>query len=44
MRNIKLILEEIHTQSNKDNCQSWNSIALNAMEQALKEQKEEIIE
>lgn len=44
MRNIKFILEEIHTQANKDNCQSWNGITLNAMEQALKEQKEEIIE
>ena len=44
MRKLEEILEEISKQAAKDNCQSWNSIALLAMDQAVKERKEEIIE
>ena len=44
MRDLKEILEEVHIQATKDNCQSWNVICLLAMEQAVKERKQEIIE
>jgi len=44
MRDLKEILEEVHKQATKDNCQSWNVICLLAMEQAVKERKQEIIE
>jgi hypothetical protein len=44
MRKLDEILEEVEKQATKDNCQSWNSICLTAMEQAVKERKAEIIE
>jgi hypothetical protein len=37
------ILKEVQTQCTKDNCQSWNVIANLAMQQAVKEAKEDII-
>jgi hypothetical protein len=43
MRAIEEILKEVQTECNKDNCQSWNVIAILAMERAIKESKEDII-
>lgn len=43
MRTFEEILKEVHEQASKDNCQSWNVICLLAMEQAVKERKQEII-
>lgn len=44
MRKLETILKEVHIQAANDNCQSWNSVALIAMEKAIKESREEIIE
>lgn len=44
MRSNEDILKEVHEECAKDNCQSWNVICLVAMEKAIKECKEEIIE
>jgi len=43
MRAVEEILKEVQTECTKDNCQSWNSIAILAMERAIKESKEDII-
>jgi hypothetical protein len=43
MRAIEEILKEVQTECTKDNCQSWNTIAILAMERAIKESKEDII-
>ena len=44
MRNIKEILEEVQIQCHKDNCQSVKNIALLAMEKAIEEHKNFIVE
>ena len=44
MRDLEVILNEVHTDCSKYFCQDWNSIALTAMKAALKEYKEDIIE
>ena len=43
MRTTMDILIEVQTECSKDNCQSWNVIANIAMQQAVKEAKEDII-
>jgi len=43
MRDLKEILNEIHEQATKDNCQSWNVICQLAMEKAVKENTEDFI-
>ena len=44
MRNLKEILEEAQIQCHKDNCQSVKNIALLAMEKAIEEHKNFIVE
>jgi hypothetical protein len=44
MRELKLIYEEVAKQATEDNCQSLHSMAIVAMETAVKEKTEEIIE
>ena len=44
MRNLKEILEEVQIQCHKDNCQSVKNIALLAMEKAIEEHKNFIVE
>jgi hypothetical protein len=44
MRSNEEILKEVQEDCIKNNCQSCNTIALVAMDQAIKECKEEIIE
>ena len=44
MRDFKEILNEVHEQATKDNCQSWNVICQLAMEKTVEEYKSEIIE
>jgi len=44
MRSLKEIYNEIQVQATKDWCQSTNSITIVAMERAILEYKEEIIE
>ncbi len=44
MRSNDDIFKEVSEECSKDGCQSWNTICLVAMEKAIKECKEEIIE
>jgi hypothetical protein len=39
MRDLESILEEAKDECQRDNCQSWNQIALLAMQKAIKEFK-----
>jgi hypothetical protein len=44
MRSYKEILKQVMDKAVEDNCQSWNVIAEIAMETAVREAKEKIIE
>ena len=43
MRDLQVILNEVKDNATKDNSQSWNSICITAMEQAVKERVNDII-
>ncbi len=44
MPDLKKILDQVHTQCTQDNCQSWNTICLLAMQQSVDEQRVEFID
>lgn len=44
MRSYEEILDEVHKEATRDNCQSWNVICQLAMERAVKEKTMDIIE
>lgn len=44
MPDLKKILETVHIECTKNNCQSWNTICLISMQNAVDEQKQEFID